>query len=369
MKYKYLHVGIIFLLTLSLFTAIYIKLAEKHQKINQPASKKELNSKLSVLLNKYDPQPVNIDSIFLDDHSWTNMLPDKKTTTFVAVGDVMLGRSVNKYSVQSNNFSWHFEETKHLLNNADLTFINLESPFNKECNLTSEGMRFCSDTRNIQALQNAGIDIANLANNHIGDQGKEAMQLTQDLLNSYNIATTGTMSQTILKVNNITFAFIGYNDIPPKQNYINWADEEIIPIDVKQASTNADVVVVSFHWGVEYQSNPTARQKALAYLAIDSGADLVIGHHPHWIQPVEVYKNKLIVYSLGNFVFDQMWSQKTREGVVGKFVFYEDQIIDAEFIPILIENPGKPTIATNTSKDKILNELSTLSKSLSSEKK
>jgi poly-gamma-glutamate synthesis protein (capsule biosynthesis protein) len=116
----------------------------------------------------------------------------------------------------------------------------------------------------------------------------------------------------------------------------------------------ADIIIVAFHWGIEYTDMPSERQKQLAHLAVDSGADLVLGNHPHWIQPVEIYQDKLIVYAHGNFVFDQMWSEKTREGVIGRYVFYDDKLVDAQFIPIYISSYGQPDLAESPRKEKIL---------------
>lgn len=108
---------------------------------------------------------------------------------------------------------------------------------------------------------------------------------------------------------------------------------------------------------MEYTDQPTQRQKELAHLAIDTGADLVIGNHPHWIQPVEIYKNKLIVYAHGNFVFDQMWSAKTREGIIGRYTFYGDRLIDAEFLPVQINDFGQPRFLTGETKSVLLEVL------------
>src|SRR6185437_11714659 len=98
-------------------------------------------------------------------------------------------------------------------------------------------------------------------------------------------------------------------------------------------------------------------QSELAHLAIDSGADLVIGNHPQWIEPAELYKGKLITYAHGNFVFDQMWSEKTEEGIVGKYTFYDKRLIDVEYLPIKIEDYGQPYFLQGTDKQKILDQM------------
>src|SRR5690606_2312827 len=132
-------------------------------------------------------------------------------------------------------------------------------------------------------------------------------------------------------------AFLGYDDIEVQQG-VSKADPDIIRKEIQEARNMADIVIVQFHWGVEYVSQPSERQRKLGMLAIDSGADLVIGNHPHWIQPIEIYKDKLITYAHGNFIFDQMWSEKTKEGVIGKYYFYNNKLVDAEYMPIKIHD-------------------------------
>jgi poly-gamma-glutamate synthesis protein (capsule biosynthesis protein) len=112
-----------------------------------------------------------------------------------------------------------------------------------------------------------------------------------------------------------------------------------------------------YHWGVEYTSVPTQEQIDLAHLTVDAGADLVLGNHPHWVQGTETYKNKFIVYGFGNFIFDQMWSQETREGVVGKFLFNSSGLKSVSFYPIIIEDYWQPRFANKEEAAKILNGL------------
>ena len=107
--------------------------------------------------------------------------------------------------------------------------------------------------------------------------------------------------------------------------------------------------VVSFHWGKEYELLPVAgpgiapdNPKEIGHLAIDDGADLVIGNHPHWVQPVEIYNGHLITYAHGNFIFDQMWSQETREGMVGRYTFYGTRLIRVDYRPLVIDNYAQP---------------------------
>ena len=267
------------------------------------------------------------------------------TVTLVAVGDVMLGRKVNQQSISKNNFKWAFEKTADFLGSADITLINLEGTLIANCPTTQTGFYFCGDTRHIEGLKFAGVDIANLANNHAYNFGTKGIEETIKLLEENNISPLGVSGTVYKDINGARFAFLGYNDITLHEPIISWADNKSIESEVKQAARKSDILVVTFHWGIEYSDKPSLRQIELAHLAIDSGADLIIGHHPHWIQTTENYKDKLIVYSLGNFIFDQMWSQKTREGLIGKFVFEDQKITNYELIPILIEDFGQPRLS------------------------
>ncbi len=260
-----------------------------------------------------------------------------KLRTIIATGDIIPARSVNYQTVTRNDFKWPYLKTADLLKKADITFINLETPLLSKCPLTQEGMIFCGDARNIEGLVYAGIDIVNLANNHAGNYGKEGIDSTINLLNANNIAVTGIDGATILDIKGLKFAFLGYNALSD-------LDEEKIKSEISMAKNKADIVVVAFHWGTEYTSEPDERQKYLGHLAIDSGADLIIGNHPHWIQSVEKYKGKHITYAHGNFIFDQEWSQKTKEGVVGKYTFKDKELINVEFFPVQINDYGQPSL-------------------------
>lgn len=311
---------------------------------------------------KYPPLST-IDQIFQKNHLPVN---SNEIITIIATGDVIPARSVNYQATIRNDFTWPFLKTHQFLKDADLTFINLETPLINSCPLTQEGMIFCGNSKNIEGLSLSGVDVANLANNHSSNYGTKAIDETIEHLEKAGIATTGHLKSNILikEIKGIKFAFLGFNDIDYKHEAVSRAEEEKIKQDVAEARKKADVVVVTYHWGVEYRSQPDDRQKYLGRFTIDIGADLVIGNHPHWIQPVEIYKGKLITYAHGNFVFDQEWSQKTKEGVVGRYTFYGKDLIDVEYFPIQIDNYGQPHFLEGEQKEKILDEMYTESMKL-----
>lgn len=308
----------------------------------------------------------SLDQIFSQDHTLTATLPNDKKRVLIATGDIIPARVVNIQTTKLRNFKWPYEKTADVLSNADITFINLEAPLIKDCPLVNDGFKFCGNDKNIEGLLFSSVDVASLANNHAGNYGLDAINYTATLLNNNGILTTGLNGPVYKDVRGLKFAFLGYNDIGYKQEGISWADETKIGADIAEAKKSADIVIVAFHWGVEYQDQPNNRQRYLGHFTIDAGADLVIGNHPHWIQPVEIYKGRLITYAHGNFVFDQEWSLKTKQGVIGRYTFYDKELVDVEYLPMLIENFGQPYFLEGIKKKSILKNMKEESFRLSS---
>jgi poly-gamma-glutamate capsule biosynthesis protein CapA/YwtB (metallophosphatase superfamily) len=304
----------------------------------------------------FHPEKISLERIFDDNHAFTATLSAEKTTTFIATGDVIPARSVNFQTTIRKDFTWAFKNTAEFLKSADLTLINLESPLPNTCSLTQTGMNFCGDPKHVEGLLSAGVDIANIANNHAGNKGNKGIEETVNLLKENNILVSGDGNILYKTIKGIKFGFLGYNDIEKPGNP-SPAEDEVIIKQIKEARINSDIVIVSFSWGDEYTAQPNARQKYLAHLTIDSGANLIIGNHPHWTQPVEIYKDKLIAYAHGNFIFDQMWSEKTKEGVVGKYTFYENKLVDVQFFPIKIRDYGQAYFPEEKEQKRILEEM------------
>lgn len=301
--------------------------------------------------------PLSIERIFADDHHWVATLSAQRVRTLIVTGDIIPARSVNAQVLTHNDFPWPYRKTEELLRSGDITFSNLETPLIPNCPVTNEGMIFCGDVRNVEGLVFAGVDVVSLANNHAGNYGALGVESTVEFLAKNDILATGVGGVVVKDVRGLRFAFLGYNDVSPPQRGISHVEEETIKRDIAQAKKRADVVVVMYHWGAEYQSQPDERQLYLAHFTVDAGAGLVLGNHPHWIQPVELYKGKVIMYAHGNFVFDQMWSQKTREGVVGRYTFYDKNLIDVAFTPISIEEYGQPRMLSTKEQKRILEEV------------
>lgn len=264
--------------------------------------------------------------------------------TLFAVGDIMLGRSVNTKIQKQKDFTFPFQKINNFFQNSDIVLVNLESPFGQNCPQTDTGMVFCADKNSVLGLKGLFVTHTNLANNHIDNQGIKGIDFTKDTLLQNQITPVGLSTGSgvvVSQIKNTKVAFLGLNDVPPFPKEINNLSKEILLKQLELATKSADIVVVSFHWGNEYQSR-SKRQQEFAHLAIDKGADLIIGHHPHWVQEIENYKGVPIFYSLGNFVFDQMWSQKTREGLIAKVIFENNKVSTYSATPIFINKDYQP---------------------------
>ncbi|KKS21830.1 MAG: SH3 type 3 domain protein [candidate division WWE3 bacterium GW2011_GWA1_41_8] len=225
------------------------------------------------------------------------------TTVLMATGDVLLARSVNGQIDKRKDPTWPFHNVKNILTSTDITLVNLENPLIEKCPLSSEGFKFCGNTSNIDGLLYAGVDVVNIANNHTNNYGYDGVVQTINALSEKGFLISGTDEQPVYKiVNGIKFSFLGFNDIGPVERGLAFADENSIKV--------------------------------------------IIGNHPHWEQSEEYYKGKFIKYSHGNFVFDQMWSEETRKGVVGKYTFKNNILEKVEMIPIYIQNYGQPEVVS-----------------------
>jgi poly-gamma-glutamate synthesis protein (capsule biosynthesis protein) len=260
-----------------------------------------------------------------------------RQTTLIAVGDIMLGRNVNKKMHDYKNFSYPFVKVSSLLSSGDITFGNLESPFFNNCPVVGSGtFKFCGDYRAMQGILASGFDVFSIENNHALNYGKEGREQTIELLENNHILPSSTKLLKMEK-NATTFGFLSF-DLTVSN------DTKPVLKAVRENVSQVDILVVSLHWGVEYEKEPRAWQRQLAHEIIDAEAKLVIGHHPHVTQPTEKYKNGLIFYSLGNFVFDQMWSEETKKGKIGKVVFEDKDIKSWEEIPVYIIDYAQPQL-------------------------
>lgn len=237
--------------------------------------------------------------------------------TLVAVGDVLFARGVKK-QIERHGDDWLFGPTQKLTRSADIALCNLE------CSLSNRGVpqhrrfQFRADAKCAGSLQRAGFDIISLANNHTMDYGREAMLDTADSVKKAGMLPVGAGKDRneaqklhIMKKNDLRIGFLAFTDIwnggivrMGDRPTVAGVDIDQIAAQIRSAKKQCDCLVVSFHWGIEYAKRPSERQKTLAHLSVDSGADVVLGHHPHVLQPTEIYRGKPIIYSMGAYVWD-----------------------------------------------------------------
>lgn len=256
-------------------------------------------------------------------------------SSILFMGDVMLARTVGQSITKGDT---PFKYVQPTLDTYDLRFANIETVIADPAVAVRAGGKaytFNAPTAAVQTLATAKIDVAGLANNHTNDFGRAALTDMFGRLGTAGIKTVGagktageayapllvdvpampTEGATATGAGSVRVGFIAVNDI--ENSYTNatataagsaFFDEARIAAAIKSARSagKADLVIVVPHWGNEYQSTPTARQKTWGHFFIDQGADAVIGGHPHVVQPVEMYNGKYIAYSMGNFIFDGM---------------------------------------------------------------
>lgn len=280
----------------------------------------------------------------------------KDVTTLMFVGDMMLTRNVGKKIEETGDWRWPFLKIGEYLASADLTFGNLETTISERGYNVGSIYSFRSNPKVAEGLLFAGFDVLSVANNHMGDWTRQAFEDTFGILktNGINYAGGGfneeeAHSPTIREIKGTKFGFLGYTDLGARYTEakgdasgIAWASKEIVEKDVKNAKEKSDFVIVSFHFGDEYKPLSNARQKILARSAIDAGASLVIGHHPHVIQEIEEYNGGYIAYSLGNFVFDQYFSEETMKGLLLKVIVKGAKVLDIEPIKFKISEDSQP---------------------------
>lgn len=278
-------------------------------------------------------------------------------TTLLFGGDVMLARHVQVLQEAYGTTTAAWRDVAAITRAADVSVVNLESPFSPTPPYPTEGFVFKTKPEAVDGLRFADIDAVVLANNHFGNAGVEGMQYTFDHLRANRIEYTGAGNSAqqayagiILRTPNATVGLVAQTyaaldqatDTTPG---VAAYDPVLLTQAITQLRTQgADIIVAQFHGGTEYVREANWQQQEFAHTAIDAGADIVIGHHPHWIQEIEIYKGKYIIYSLGNLIFDQNWSHKTTQGMVVQLSVSNKRLDAVELVPITIEENYKPVV-------------------------
>lgn len=285
------------------------------------------------------------------------------SATLCFVGDLMCHSTQFNYArvdADSFDFTGVYREVKKYLSAPDLTIGNIETVIAGEDKGFSGYPYFNAPDDFIYALKATGFDLLITANNHALDQGWDGVKRTIDVINDFKIHRTGTFisqedrdSIRIFLVNSIKFAFLAYSEntnglpIPEGKDFvINLIDEDLIKSDIRKArEKNVDVVIVHLHYGPEYNREPSDYQKDIVQKIIELGADIIIGGHPHVIEPFDYFKTNntkldsgFVAYSMGNFISNQRW-RYSDAGVIlniqiSKNIFTDSVCInDVNYIP------------------------------------
>lgn len=286
---------------------------------------------------------------------------EKEEIILLFVGDIMLNRGVEYYIKRNNDWRWPFLQVADFLNEADVVFGNLESVISDKGHNVGSIYSFRADPKSMEGLIYSGFNIVSVANNHSFDYTGKAFSDSLSRLKEAEILYTGggyskdeAYSPTIKELKGTKIGFLGYTSVgspsweaTSNSPGIAWIDIHRIDKlrnEVASAKNKVDFLIVSFHFGEEYQKKPSNKQVTMAEAAIDSGANLIIGHHPHVLQPLVEYKDGWIAYSLGNFIFDQYFSEETTSAAILKVVIKGKTIKSVEMIPTKINNSYQVTI-------------------------
>lgn len=270
-------------------------------------------------------------------------IPAADLRVLVVTGDLIPARLVNFALRRLNDYDRPFRAVAPLLAQGDLRLVDLEAPLLASCPVITTGFTFCGDARVAGGMASAGISVASLANNHIGNHGAQGIAETEAVLDAHGIAWTLPGHIAVREVRGLRFAVVGVNLVGAR------FDEAAVRAQIAQARALGDVVVVEYHWGREYETFPMAAAgvapddpKVVGRATIADGADLVIGNHPHCVQGAELYHGHLITYAHGNLLFDQHWSVGTQESVIGRYVFAGPRLVAVQYLPVRIGGDVEP---------------------------
>jgi hypothetical protein len=266
-----------------------------------------------------------------------------------------------------------------LIKGADLSIANMEEVAVKHWSYHPHGTVFTGNPAYLPGIVNAGFDWVSMGNNHVGDFGPGGVIESMGLLTKAGLMHGGAGKNiadahkpSIMTVQGVKVALLSYDTVANVYNATATKAGSArmtnawLKHDIKAArAAGAQVVIVWPHWGVEYTTGPSLLQQTLAHDAIDAGADLVIGNHPHWAQAMEVYKGKPIWYALGNFTFDQTWSEPTMEGISLELTFSGTTLVQAWMHPHLVLDYAQPNFMDPLGSGKVvLNQIFGASKDL-----
>jgi poly-gamma-glutamate capsule biosynthesis protein CapA/YwtB (metallophosphatase superfamily) len=297
-------------------------------------------------------------------HPSSNLSQDKidqKEIKIIFVGDIMLSRAVGKI-IEREGVTFPFSLVASTTRNADIVFGNLENPVSYRGENVGSIYSFRADPKVIAGLVFAGFDVLSLANNHIFDWGEDALLDTVEFVRSAGMVPVGVGGSLIearapgvIERGDKTVCFYGYSQFADSRGgnesrpAVAPLNSELIAQDINNGKNyGCKVIIISVHWGNEYETTATREQRELAHKIIDAGATIVVGHHPHVLQEIEEYGGGLIAYSLGNFIFDQNFSVDTKRSAMLEVTFSSGGDMTYKIIPIRFTDLFVPYMYTDS---------------------
>ena len=299
---------------------------------------------------------------------------ENTSITISAAGDCTLGKDpAAAYKTSLNAFydaqgaSYFLSGVKDIFSSDDLTIVNMEGTLTDSEKIVEKAFNFKADPAYAQILTEGSVEAANLANNHSHDYSDEGYEDTIVALDDAGIANFGYEREASLEINGLKITLLGYNMLADRTENQKQMKESVSKAKVG----GSNLVIVSFHWGKERQYSPVDYQKETAHAAIDAGADLVLGHHPHVLQGIEKYKDRYICYSLGNFCFGGNKNPSDKDTMIFQqtFTFENVNLLDDDNVKIIPcslsssskKNDYKPRVLEGAEKDRVMKKIEDMS--------
>ncbi|HLR83760.1 MAG TPA: CapA family protein [Nocardioidaceae bacterium] len=308
--------------------------------------------------------------------------PPKRTATVTIVGDIMLGRAVGDHLAEVGDPAAVFRPLAERLASADVTVGNLESTLSKAGAPQQGSDSFGAHPSVRRGLRLAGFDVLDLANNHLGDYGPTALRRTLERVRAMGIDFVGAgrnraqaRRAVVTTVNGIRIGFYATDSIgetpaatkrtpgtnrlnmPPRTGPLDRAALHDVTADLRRLDRRVDTLIVMPHWGTQYTHVPEPSQRHVANAFVRAGADVVVGGHPHWVQPIERIGGATVAYSLGNFVFDMDFMRKTQEGIFLEIAIRDGEVTAVEPVAYVIGPDFTPRLAKGARGRAILRDL------------
>ena len=292
-----------------------------------------------------------------------------RVTTVTVVGDLMFGRRVGATTTAAATLA----PLRERLASADLTIGNLESTLSDDGRPRQGDDSFAASPDTLPALARAGFDVLSLANNHTGDFGPRAFRSTLAAFDDSPIHRVGAGANedeawrpVAINANGVSFGFVAFNAIgetpratagrpgaaevrmQPRTGPLNRGDLRRLTSTIRDLARQVDVVVALPHWGTQYTNVPVRDQRRVGAAMVAAGAEIVVGGHPHVVQGIQLVDGRLVLHSLGNFVFDMDFSRQTEEGVLAELVFWGSDLKGLRLVPYVIGNDFAPRLAAGS---------------------